>query len=112
MKGHVLFRDIYCKLFHKEIAEGLSLRNRKFQEFKNKHFKFSRNYLGWKDLKKTNNEYDIFIIGSDQVWNPINIGTDFFNLLLLMKENFEFLMHQVLEFQVFPIVRLKKRKNI
>ena len=81
MKGQVLFRDIYCKLFHKKIAEGLSLRNRKFQEFKKKHFKFSRNYLGWKDLKKTNNEYDIFIIGSDQVWNPINIGTDFFNLL-------------------------------
>ena len=81
MKGRVVFRDLYCKLFHKDIAEQLMVRIGKFNEFKAKYFDFSRNHFGWNDLKTTNNDYDTFIIGSDQVWNPINIGTDFFNLL-------------------------------
>lgn len=81
MKGRVVYRDIYCKLFHKEIYKQLHLRTFKFNEFKEKYFVFSRNHVGWKDLLTTNRDYDTFIIGSDQVWNPINIGTDFFNLL-------------------------------
>lgn len=111
MKGQVLFRDIYCKLFHKEIAEGLSLRNRKFQEFKKKHFKFSRNYLGWKDLKKTNNEYDIFIIGSDQVWNPINIGTDFFNLLFTDESKFRISYASSFGVSSIPDSQIEKTKK-
>ena len=81
MKGRVLYRDMFCRFFHPDIAKQLSLRMSKFEDFKNKHFKFSRNHIGWKDLLTTNQDYDTFIIGSDQVWNPINIGTDFFNLL-------------------------------
>ena len=76
MKGRVVYRDIYCWLFHPDIAKQLSLRMSKFDDFKNKYFKFSRNHIGWKDLLTTNQDYDTFIIGSDQVWNPINIGID------------------------------------
>ena len=81
MKGRVLYRDMFCRFFHPDIAKQLSLRMSKFEDFKNKHFKFSRNHIGWKELLTANQDYDTFIIGSDQVWNPINIGTDFFNLL-------------------------------
>ena len=81
MKLDVVYRDVYCQFFHKEIFNSLQIRMKKFNEFKLSHFKFSREHIGWRDLLTTNNDYDIFIIGSDQVWNPINIGTDFFNLL-------------------------------
>ena len=81
MKGRVVYRDIYCKLFHKDIAKQLDVRIQKFNDFKNTYFKFSRNHIGWNDLKTANQDYDTFIIGSDQVWNPINTGTGFFNLL-------------------------------
>lgn len=55
MKGRVVFRDLYCKLFHKDIAEQLMVRIGKFNEFKAKYFDFSRNHFGWNDLKTTNN---------------------------------------------------------
>lgn len=81
MKWDVVYRDINCKLFHPDIYKGLGERKRSFESFKWKYLNFSRNHRGWKNLKECNKEYDTFIIGSDQVWNPVNIGTDFFNLL-------------------------------
>lgn len=81
MKLAVIIRDIICKLFYKDIFYKLKIRDNKFDQFKKQHFKFSRNYVGWSDLRTANNDYDVFIIGSDQVWNPVNSGTNFNNLL-------------------------------
>lgn len=88
MKMDVLIRDFRCRLFHKEIYRLLQQRMKMFEEFKQRHFVFSRNYIGWQDLLAVNNDYNTFIIGSDQVWNPINTGTGFFNLLFTDDEKY------------------------
>lgn len=100
MKGKVVYRDIYCKLFHPDIAQLLALRMEKFNEFKKNHFKFSRNHIGWKDLLTTNRDYNTFIIGSDQVWNPINIGTNFSIYYSLKITNTGYHTHLVLAFPI------------
>ena len=41
MKGRIVYRDIYCKLFYKEISEQLDIRISKFNEFKENYFVFS-----------------------------------------------------------------------
>ena len=81
MKMDVVIRDLRCRIFHKDIFHLLQTRTAKFEQFKERHFNFSRNYVGWADLRTANNDYDIFIVGSDQVWNPVNSGTNFNNLL-------------------------------
>lgn len=88
MKMDVIVRDIRCRIFHKEIYHLLKQRMKMFDEFKQRYLTFSRNHIGWEDLQTVNNDYDIFIIGSDQVWNPINTGTGFFNLLFTEDEKY------------------------
>lgn len=88
MKMDTVVRDLKCKIFYKEISEGLKVRTEKFYEFKCKYFRFTRNYIGWDELKKVNAEYDTFMIGSDQVWNPVNTGTGFYNLLFTNDDKF------------------------
>lgn len=111
MKGRVVYRDIYCKLFHKEIAKQLGIRIAKFEEFKKRYFDFSRNHVGWNDLLTTNRDYDTFIIGSDQVWNPINIGTNFFNLLFTDEDKFRISYASSFGVSVIPSSQVKKTQR-
>lgn len=110
MKGRVVYRDLYCRIFQKEIYNGLLNRIKKFDEFKYEYFSFSYNHIGWNTLLKCNDEYDIFILGSDQVWNPINIGTDFFNLLFV--EDRKYKITYAPSFGVSSIPLSQKTKTI
>ena len=111
MKGRIVYRDIYCKLFYKEISEQLDIRISKFNEFKENYFVFSRNHIGWKDLLTANRDYDTFIIGSDQVWNPINIGTNFFNLLFTDDSKFRISYASSFGVSLIPSSQVKKTKQ-
>lgn len=48
---------------------------RLFEDFMRKHMKLSREYNTEEELAKANFDYDYYISGSDQIWNPI--CTDF-----------------------------------
>lgn len=110
MKGQVVLRDLICNFFYRDIYNGLKIRNAKFDEFKSKYYAFSYNHIGWKELIKCNDEYDTFIIGSDQVWNPINIGTDFFNLLFVNDNKYK--IAYAPSFGVSTIPSLQREKTI
>lgn len=111
MKSRMVFRDIYCKLFYPAIKKQLEERIVKFDGFKCKYFHFSKNYVGWNELITTNNDYDTFIIGSDQVWNPINIGTDFFNLLFTNDDKFRISYASSFGVSSIPSTQIKKTKH-
>lgn len=108
MKRQVIFRDLYCRLFHYEVFKDLQKRKIRFNEFKKEHFTFSKEYVGWNNLLKTNELYDTFIIGSDQVWNPINIGTDFFNLLFVNKNKYKISYASSFGVSAIPSMQRKK----
>lgn len=65
----------------KDIAKSLIYRKtkkevyNKFEEFRNTYLKLSRPYNNYNELLSTNDIYDKFICGSDQVWNYA--GTNF-----------------------------------
>jgi len=47
------------------------MRNKKFDEFMNRYMNLSEiKYKNYEDLKSRGQEYDIYIVGSDLVWNP------------------------------------------
>lgn len=47
------------------------VRRKTFEKFRKKYLKFSaKEYKTFHELKETNEIYDIFVCGSDQIWNP------------------------------------------
>ncbi len=80
MKGNVVYRDVYSYIFNSDLKKYLNNRKEKFKEFKKRHLRFSNIIIGRKELLISTSNYSYFILGSDQVWNPINIGTDYYTL--------------------------------
>lgn len=60
IKGIIKFLIRYC---------SIKKRNMKFNEFRNKKLKISSFEYNKNNINKANDEYDLFISGSDQIWN-------------------------------------------
>ncbi|MEA5093493.1 MAG: polysaccharide pyruvyl transferase family protein [Sedimentibacter saalensis] len=58
-----------------------------FSEFRNTYFpkELIDEYVGFKNLKKNSINYDAFIVGSDQLWLPAGLRTNFYNLNFVNK---------------------------
>lgn len=62
-------KDIKTKIFNFMIKKSLDKKNKKFENFTNKYIQLT-NQINKEDLEELNSEYDNFIVGSDQIWNP------------------------------------------
>lgn len=71
------------KTFKRKIMnEKENYRKKCFEDFIHDYIKMSdKKYNSKSDLKELNNQYDVFITGSDQVWNPYWEGKDEFYYL-------------------------------
>lgn len=67
---------------HPEIAEKVRIRDRRFRRFVDENFhNLSEPYVGWNQLvKKSAQDFDAFLCGSDQLWLPSNLGSHFYTL--------------------------------
>ncbi len=66
-----LIRDVYRIFKHKDYIKQLAKR-RKFVMFKREYLCFGRqNYNTIESLYKNCPEFDVFVCGSDQLWNPL-----------------------------------------
>lgn len=79
---HKIMKKLYIKLFRKELLPILSSRTKAFDEF-TKRLRFSECYVGRRSLTDSTSKYDAFVLGSDQVWNPMNLGGDFFTMTFI-----------------------------
>lgn len=52
------------------ISKKLRLRNKRFDSFHRLNTKMSPTYCSMKDLYNGVKKYDVYVVGSDQVWNP------------------------------------------
>lgn len=52
------------------ISKKMKIRNMKFEDFHKKNTKISRTYISQDSLYANCDEYDVYVVGSDQVWNP------------------------------------------
>ena len=73
IKKFILYRIItplmenVVSLIHKPLRDRI----RNFELFHNKQVLFSPQYKSLVELKKAQHPYEVFIVGSDQVWNPV-----------------------------------------
>jgi hypothetical protein len=73
-------RQLYIKLFYKDIGGELEKRSNKFEQFKKNHLLFSNIIVGSNNLIDEIKNYDQVVLGSDQVLHPANLLMNYFNL--------------------------------
>lgn len=65
---------------NKQLGRNVSIRNKKYKEFR-KEFNLSRSSNTYKDLTELAKErYSDVIVGSDQLWLPVNVVADYYTL--------------------------------
>lgn len=84
-KTKSIWRSVYCK-FDKDVGNILRKRNAKFEEFVTENLILSQKYVGRAALQDGAKQYSAFALGSDQVWNPMNLGSDFYTLTFCPRE--------------------------
>lgn len=75
-------RENYIKSFVAYMLQNIRFirklkRKNKFEKFRGKYFKLTKKYTSIEELRNNPPEADIYICGSDQIWNPALTGGDF-----------------------------------
>ena len=69
---------------HPEFARNEAIRMKAFEAFKKEHFtKLSPVFVGYKNLKKGAERYKAVVTGSDQLWSPAGLPTNYYNLMFV-----------------------------
>lgn len=63
----------------KDLGKNISIRDKKYEEFK-KVFKLTKPYKTYEELTKQCEKYSSVIVGSDQLWLPVNVVADYYTL--------------------------------
>ena len=69
---------LYCKLANGELGKNINIRDKKFKEFE-AIFHFSKKYDTMKQICEEGDYTDV-LVGSDQLWLPVNIVADYYTL--------------------------------
>lgn len=67
------------KKINKELGRNISIRDKKYKSFI-KEFKLTRPYETYEELNNKSKEYSSVIVGSDQLWLPVNVIADYYTL--------------------------------
>lgn len=69
---------------HLEFAQNDAIRMEAFARFKKKAFtRFSPVFVGYQSLCKGANRYEAVVTGSDQLWSPAGLPTNYYNLMFV-----------------------------
>lgn len=78
-KMKAIRKKIYAKK-NPDIGKKIARRNAIFDQFVKDNFIISKKYVGYKELQEKIKQYDAVLLGSDQVWNPLNFGSHYYTL--------------------------------
>lgn len=65
------------------LDENLKIREKAFKRFADKYFRLSKPLVGYNELSNYANNYSLFILGSDQVWGPMNLEGNYTNMMFI-----------------------------
>lgn len=70
-----------------KIREKDNIRCLAFKEFQKRYYRsFSSEYYGYDELKVGARHYDSVVVGSDQLWTPGGLASNFYNLMFVPDE--------------------------
>ena len=69
---------------HPEFAKNDAIRMQAFHKFRDEHFtQLAEPSVGYENLCKSAKKYDAVITGSDQLWSPAGLPTNYYNLMFV-----------------------------
>lgn len=78
-----LFR-IINRYRYKDYCKNMLIRHQAYDRFGGKYLKpFFKEYVGYNSLKDGAYNYDVVLVGSDQLWTPMSLYSKFYNLLFV-----------------------------
>lgn len=77
---------IFKNISHLAYYFPLKKRYNKFEDFINSKLKITREYATEAELRQADMQYDTFIAGSDQIWNPIPVDFDWSYYLIFVQQ--------------------------
>lgn len=75
---------VYKKL-NRKLGKNIAKRDIKFKEFK-KEFKLTKDFFTYQELNEASKNYSSIIVGSDQLWLPVNVVADYYTLNWVQEE--------------------------
>lgn len=67
---------------HPELISDVKDRTQAFENFRKQYFSHPTvTYYGYSQLKEASKKYSAFLTGSDQLWSPSGLPTNFYNLM-------------------------------
>lgn len=82
----VTIQGIVRAKLDKKYAKDINTRNRVFGSFRKEHFNFSPVSKTWDEMSALCQQYAAVVVGSDQLWRPVNIEGDFYTLNFVPNE--------------------------
>lgn len=79
-KYKIIQRNLTFSVFYPEIYKNLQVRSIKFESFKTIRLDFSSPLNNRKELRRYIQNFDVVVLGSDQVLHPANLLMDYFTL--------------------------------
>lgn len=82
-KKLMLSKKINAKL-HPVFSKNEAIRRQQFRQFEKEYFTpKEKKYVGFEALKASASRYDTYITGSDQIWSPSGLESNFYNLMFV-----------------------------
>ena len=75
-----IYKMFVMNILHPKQDSLLQQRSHVFQDFINNKLVFSKSCCSRKELSTLCSNFDVVLLGSDQVWHPMNLLMDFFTL--------------------------------
>lgn len=69
----------FDKKINKNLGNNIQIRDNKYKEFE-KNFRLTKPYKTYKELNEQCANYSNVIVGSDQLWLPVNVVADYYTL--------------------------------
>lgn len=99
-------------LLHKDIKKANSMRNKLFDEFRKKYFVNLADFThGYKNLKEVGKKYDAYLVGSDQLWLPSGLATNFYNLNFVADEKLKVSYASSFGVKKIPFYQIKRTRD-
>ena len=76
----IIYKQIMMRLVHPEQKRLLNERTYAFRDFIDGNFYFSKKCVKMASLTELATTYNVVMVGSDQVWHPMNLRMNFFTL--------------------------------
>lgn len=76
----IIYKQIIMNFVNSKQKKLLSERAHFFEKFIEKNLAFSKLCTNKEDLTELTKDFDVVLLGSDQVWHPMNLLMDFFTL--------------------------------